>query len=210
MSFIYDIIDYLNDVSDFFYDIYIEILGWVWPFWQAADLFYGLCVLFNNLAWAFHDFADWLDWAHNEIRNILSWSDIRSEIRDWLDGIENLVEWFKNWADWINQAIDSWWDSAKQTVKDLIAIATQGLDNLLIAWDNFWTVTFPTLVSFTWLSIWWDNKLIELNLFIESTLATWSPFWEGWQEVRDSVTEFFTDPLQWLYDKMDEWFERFW
>ncbi|GAH38074.1 unnamed protein product, partial [marine sediment metagenome] len=71
---------------------------------------------------------------------------------------------------------------------------------------DFFTITLPNLLTFEWLSIWWNARLLDINSLIESWTVTLSPFWEGWQEIRESVFEFFTDPLTWLETKFTDWF----
>ncbi|GAI32441.1 unnamed protein product, partial [marine sediment metagenome] len=111
MGFLDDIVYFLNDVSDFFYDVYSEVLDWVYPFWHAADFFYEICWLFNDLAWAFSDFGDLIYAWEDEIADILSWSNIRSYIRGWLPNIEEMVHDWWYWWVWIEEFIDDWWRS---------------------------------------------------------------------------------------------------
>ena len=222
------IIQRLVDVADFFYDIGLEVSGWIWPFWEAATFFFSLNTLFANLAWDFVDFDEWLEWAADEIGDILSWSNIRSLIRGWLDGIEDALEWFGRWWVWVGQEIDDWWSSTLDDVKGWIAAAVSPFDDLLTAWndfwdnlwpdivnklstlkadwDNFWTVLLPTLVDFTWLETWWNARLTDIQELINTAIQELAPFWEGWQEIRDQVYEFFADPLEWLWSRFTDWF----
>jgi len=232
MAFMQWIINRLVDISEFFYDLMLEV--WDWPVfgYPVGLLFYSIHSIFANLAWDFVDFDDWLEWALDEIRDILSWGNIQSLIRGWLDGIEDLINWFADWWYWIRQEVDQWWSAVSVTVLGLIDIAVQGLSDLREAWDNFWNVLlpainsqlqlftanwvnfwvniFPTLVSFTWLETWWNDRLLEVDSLIDSTLRDWFPFYDDLVGLWDDIKAFFTDPLQWAYDKLDEWFERFW
>lgn len=232
MSAINWIVQRLSDASDFFYDIYLEVNSWIYPFYLAANLFYQLCLVFNRLAWDFYDFGEWVADVTNQLRDILSWSTIRSYIRNWLPNLESVIDWWSKWRIWIGQEIDNWWSNIWQTVKSWIDIATEGLDSLKVTWnnfwnitfpqwtakldtlkgvwDNFWTVTFPTLVNFSWLTTWWNSRWKEVDQLINSRIKEWSPFFEGWQDWKDRVTEFFTDPEEWLYKAVDRIFERFW
>lgn len=232
MSFMNWIIEELEDIADFFYDAYQEVKDWLPPFDLLKYPLYGIYGRFRWLAEWFTDFRDWLDWASDWIDEILSWSNIRSMIRSWLYGIENALDWFLSWTTWVGQYITDWWsgilpyiltyiDNAVEGLTDLIAAWdyfwtvtfpswTSKLDDLRASWSNFWTITFPTLVNFTWLGIWWNSRLLEIDALISSWLTSFTPFWEGWQEIRTEVTDFFADPLQWMYSKLDEFFERFW
>jgi len=298
MSFMNWIIDDLNAASDFFYSIYLEVLDWVWPFWLAADFFYSLSRRFSWLAWDFSDFAEWVYDVWDRVLDILDWGDIRGLIRSWLDGIEDLVNWWDRWWIWVGQEIDDWWSSTRITVLDWISdleswTQTQ-LNNLrdtvlllisdieswtltqinsvrsailtiisdLEAWTitefntvrdwiltlisdvSSWTITqidnvksailaivgnlelwtraeIDTIMALlsalidwdaltAWITTWWNNRVTDIQGLIDSAFTLRESLWAGWQDWRDSVAEFFADPLEWLYTKMDEFFERFW
>jgi len=228
MSFISWIVESLRGISNFFYDIFLEVRGWIFPFYLAAPFFYEICWLFYYLAKSFSDFGEWVDDAASKLEDILTWSNIRSLILSWIPNLQPVITWWQNWTTWVGQAIDDWWQSIKSTVQGWIDIATQGFDDLVVAWDNFWTatfpywtskldglkaawdnfwtVTFPTLVSFSWLTEWWGTELKDIGSLINSRIKEWMPFWAGWQDVKDNVIEFITDPLEWLLGKFTDWF----
>jgi len=232
MGFLDDIVDFLNDASDLFYDIYREVLDWVYPFWLAADFFYEICLLFNDLAYAFRDFGDLIwDWRY-EIEDILSWSTIRSYIRNWLPDLENMVVWFWDWYDWIINTVENWWYSTKYTVQAWIDSAQAFLQSqinsidtylayLEAAWDSFKGM-IPDLEAVTsWFANWWNNALAniiawgaltgtQIQGLVDSAFTLRDDFWAGWQDWRDKVAEFFTDPEDWLYKAVDRIVERFW
>ena len=83
---------------------------------------------------------------------------------------------------------------------------TANFTNLKAAWDTFWTVTFPTLVSWAWLTTWWNSRLEDIQGLINSAFTIREGLWTGWQDWRDKVVEFFTDPLEWLLAKFTDWF----
>ena len=210
MSFINYIIEELEDAQDWFYEAYLEVRDWISPFNLLEYPLYGLYGVFMWLVQDFEDFRDWLEWANDLISDILSWSNIRSLIRGWLDGVEDALDWFKSWTTWVGQYIADWWSGILPYILDYVDSAVEGLVNLKATWENFWNNIFPTLLTFDWLNTWWQSRLLEIDALISSWLASFSPFWEGWQEVRDEVTSFFADPLQWFYDRLDDFFERFW
>lgn len=225
-------VGYFNDLTDFFYDLYIEVLGWVWPFWLVADRFWGIAKTCNNIAWAFSHFGSWVLDVADKITSFFTEFDLEQWFTEWKEKILDAWGWVSNaWNNIWNEIVD-WWETIKPTVQGWIDIAVQGFEDLIEAWDtfwnvtwpewtgkiselrslwdNFWTIIFPTLVSFTWLGIWWDSRVGDIQGLIDSAFFLRDSLWAGWQDLRDSVTEFFADPLQWLYNKMDEFFERFW
>ena len=228
MAFMNWIVERLSDAAGFFWDIGLEVYDWVWPFYLASDFFFSLQGVFANLAWDFSEFAEWVDDAVGQLADILSWSNIRSLIEGWLDGIDDIIDWFGNWWVWVGQEIDDWWQSVKDDVQGLIDSATQGLagllatwdsfwnitwpqwmgefDTLLAAWDDFWTTTFPDLVNFSWLETWFNTKILDIQRLIDTAIGNWAPLLESWQEVKDNVIEFSADPLEWLWTRFTDWF----
>jgi len=228
MSFMIWIIEELIAIQEFFYDAYQEVKDWVWPFYLLKYPLYGLYGSFYWLEDAFYDFYQWLLWAEERLQETFSWSYIRDLIRSWLYGIEYALEWFNNWGYWIGQYINSWWAATLDSVQEMIDAASQNIDDLIVAWNDFWneilpgilafletldnkwtqfwSVTFPTLVSFDWLNIWWQSRLYDIQDLINTALLELSGTLEGWQEIRDQVLEFFNDPWAWLEERFTNWF----
>lgn len=228
MDFRYWILQRLLNLVDIFYNLYLEVYSWVWPFWLLAQPFYDIGLSFSKLFTYFSWFFDWVDIVTDTIQNILSWDYIKSLILSWLPNLEDVYDWWKNWTTWVGQEIDDWWSSAWSNVKSYIDSAIAGLEgawedwlhfwnnlwpeligfvnNLRASWDNFWTVTFPNLVDFTWLGIWWDSRVLEVQDLTETAFTLHESLWDGWQEIKDSVLEFFADPLDWLETKFTDWF----
>lgn len=201
-------------------------LGWL------GDALRYLSDFTAAIAGYLYDASWWYEGTTTAIGQILSWETLKNLIQSWLAGIEDAISWIQDWWGWVGQRIDYWWQSELQTVRDWIAAATQGFDQLKAAWDNFtrvtlrdifdqfellranwnqfWAVTFPSLVSFTWLSTWWNSRLQDVQSLIDSAFTIREDIWTGWQELRDQVVDFFADPWAWLYERLDDFIERFW
>jgi len=210
MAVINWIVEKLSDIGMWFYDL--ALASWDIPLLPniIGNLFYDLHGFFVGLAWDFVDFGEEVDDIIDKLGDILSWSNIRSFIRDWLPDVEDVVDWYYRWWDKVIDEVDGWWSSTRYTVLDwidnakdyawqLVRNVENWLDDLQDSWDNFRTLTLPNLAD-------WSG----VDGLIDSWFKTFTPFWEGWQDVKDSVIEFFSDPLQWLYDRLDKFFERFW
>jgi len=208
---------YTGYVADFFYEVYLEVLGWVWPFYKAADFFYELCYWTNKVKWRFEDFSEDMDDIVNQLGDILSWSNIRSLIRSWLPDIDDLIDWWDRWWVWVGEEIDEWWYSTRTTVQGWIDIGDQWLKGLIddaeawlvdlqAAWDNFRTITLPDLLDLSGLITWWNTTVSDVQALIDSAFTARESFWSGWLDVKDSVIEFFNDPLEWLWQRFLDWF----
>jgi hypothetical protein len=228
MSFMAWIIDALNDISSWFYEIYLDVYSWVWPFSLTANLFLYLCYLFNNLAWYFNAFSSWVSDVQGKIGNFLSWSTIWSYILSYVPNLTQIRDWFYSWWTNVQSVVASWWSATSVTVQGWINTALQyvnsvatawnnfwnnlwpqltiSFNSLKSAWDNFWTVTFPTLVSFSWLTTWWSSRLQDVQGLIGSAFTARASLWAGWQEMRDNVVNFFTDPVEFIWERFTDWF----
>lgn len=232
MSFMIWIIEELENGEEFFYDAYQVVKDWWPPFDYLKYPLYGLYGVFKWLVEGFYEFYQWLDWAEGRLDDILTWLNLRNLIRGWLVGIEDAIDWFFNWTTWVGQYIADWWPGILPYILTYIDNAVEGLGDLVEIWDTFWTITFPnwttellrvgselsdffttilpTLVNFSWLNTWWQSTLLDIDALIRSWTTSLQPFWEGWQEIRDSVFEFFADPLKWLYDRVEDFLDRYW
>jgi len=232
MWFLSAIIEKFNEAASFFYSVYLEVLGWVYPLWQAASFFYELSLVFSNLAWYFSYFYEWLDDLAGSIADILTFDSIYSYFSSYFEAAINAWNWVANAFNNVASILNSWWsatastvfgwvEEAKQFALSLHASLLSSFDSLRAEWDSF-QASLPSIDSIlSWftnwwgniltnLNYWWTDRLLEIQDLISSKFAEFTPFWEGWQELKSEVTEFFSDPLQWIYDKLDEWFERFW
>ena len=228
MSFMIWIIEEIIAIQEFFYDAYQEVKDWVWPFYLLKYPLYGLYGSFYWLEEGFYEFYQWLLWAEERLQETFSWSYIRSLIRSWLYGIEEALDWFNNWGYWVGQYVSSFFATVLDDILAYIDLAVEGLDTIIVSWDNFWnvtwpglllsllelqanwtqfwSVTFPTLVSFDWLDTWWQSRLYDIQDLINTALLELSGTLEGWQEIRDQVIEFFNDPWAWLEQRFTDWF----
>ena len=199
MGFMSLIIEALNSVSSWFYGLYLDCYYAGWPLSAIASWFYSLCTVFNNLAWQFYYFSVWVSDVASKVQNILTSEGVLGLLKWWFPWLEKAGEWLPSLRnDWNNFWTITWpqWTTKLDTVK--------------ANWDYFWSITFPTLVSFTWLTTWWSSRLTDIQNLINSAFLIRQSFWEGWQDWRGKVTEFFTDPEEWLYKAADRIIERFW
>ena len=228
MQFINWIIEELEDIADFFHDAYLEVTDWVWPFNLLEYPLYGIYGRFHWLAEWFEDFGAWVDDTADKISHMITSWDIFELLQTWLDWAADAWFWVRYAWDNVIDIVNDWWASILPYILSYVDAATEGFTDLVAAWDNFWTttwpgvlteitdlknewdnfwvVTFPSLVSFDRLTTWWGDRLSEVDSLLSSWTLTLSPLWEGWQEIRDSVVEFFADPLEWLWARFTDWF----
>uniref|UniRef100_A0A6M3JZB2 Uncharacterized protein n=1 Tax=viral metagenome TaxID=1070528 RepID=A0A6M3JZB2_9ZZZZ len=228
MDIIYDI----RRLVKYLYQAFGDAALWCWnstlPLDWLGDFFLEVYNHLTDLHYSLYLFARDYEDLWDAIVNILTESDIFRILRDWLNYAENAWNWIKNFIQYPGEALGDWWQGALDTVKDLIAVAVEGLIELKVAWDSFWTITFPNwttellriglelsdfftitlpgLLTFDWLGIWFDNRLEDIQSLINSTIQVWFPFYNDLVELWNDILEFFTDPLTWLEKKFTDWF----
>lgn len=210
MTFLDDIFSKVWDISDWFDYAYKVVSDWGWPFYHLAPPLLYISNLFWGMLTPIAQFGDWVSATATRILEILNWDTIKSLVLGWLPDLERIAAWWSNWWQQILWSIEEWWSVAQGYVKGWIEAATEGFSELVAAWDNFTTVTLPTLVDFDWLTTWWGDRLSDIESLIDTAFRLREGFWAGWQEIRGQVTDFFSDPEDWLYKAVDRIIERFW
>lgn len=228
MWFLNSIVSWLTSAKDFFYDAYLEVRAWVYPFYYLSYPLYSLYTTFYYLAYYFSDFNEWVDWAANEIGNILSYSNIYSYFRTYFDYASDAWYWVRDAYYYVTGIIDNWWDATWYDVRSwvyariddvevLIANTESWLANLQADFNNL-IESLPNLNEIlTWFTNWWSNTLAsiiawgaltatQISSLIDSAFTARDSLWAGWQDVKNDVIEFFTDPLGWLEAKFTDWF----
>lgn len=232
MFFLNWIVSRLSDASSFFYRIYLEAYYWIYPFNQIAPFFYSVSSLFASLAWDFYYFNQWADDVASKVANILTYSNIYSHFKSYFDYAVIAWSWVYNaWSN-VTGIINTWWSTTSLTVQSWIDTAVSGAQglvgqleawvaNLQSAWDNF-KGRIPSIDEMlSWFTNWWGKILAniiswgalpgsEISALIDSKLKDWFPFYDDMANLMGDIKLFFTDPLQWAYDRAEEFMDRFW
>jgi len=231
-GFLPAIIAYVLSIASFFLSLKEEVEDWVFPFYYIAPVFLYIADAFARLAYQFERFSDWVDYATDRVKDILNFTQITLALKTWLDYATWAWNWVRNaWynvraivVDWWGTVIPTvygWIDEAKQWASLQIDSLEKWIANLqadvaellaqipdvseLTAWFSNWWGNI--LANLTW---WWNEKLLDINSLFRSWTLELEPFWAGWQDWRDKVVDFFTDPEEWLYKAVDRIIERFW
>ena len=150
----------------------------------------------------------WVNYVVNWIEQAYDWvrDRVMALVGPWLDAIISLGNTVATWWDrlgswWAAQwdTVSGWIQAALQPLRDLYQGVVNQVNQVWVAVGNFFTVTLPSLAS----------KLDVENYFRSFTLQ-WRDLFNWWGDRGHDVTSFFTDPLQWVYDRLDEFFARFW
>jgi len=232
------LLNVLNGIASIFADFSSWLL-WTgervaewWIVDQLAPTFTNMGYWFADISWWFIELRDPILRMYDTTLEMVTLNNVWDYFKTWFEWAEWAWDWVSHaWSN-VWSIVEGWWQATSSTVQGWIDIATQGLDALKVAWSdfwnttwpqwtaqfntlsaawtNFWTVTFPTLVDFSWLWTWWNARLQDINNLVNTAFTLREKLWEGWQELRNQVTEFFSDPEDWLYKAVDRIIERFW
>jgi len=197
-----------------------------------AGWFQNIGFWFDETSWNFIILRDILLRMYDLAQETLNWDTIKSLLQDWMDWAWEAWVWVKDARDHILKEVDDWWYFARKEVQGWIATVSGMIYDLgdsvyqmvhpVVDWYNSWAPNIPTVEDiiewFTnWtgnvtgiITTWWQGTLPDIENLIRSWLREYEPFWEGWQDWKESVTEFFSDPEDWLYRAADRIIERFW
>jgi len=228
MPFLEKITEWLLEVTGFFYSLYLEAVDWWSPFNLIAPFFLSLADAFAHLVTYFGKFNDWVDDVADKVKDILSSLDIKKLLKEWLDWAKDAWDWVKDATTNVQGIITAYWDTVSATVQASITTLTAALAALQVAWDTFWTIAFPVwtthldnilvkwgvfvvdtlpnLVNTTGLATWWTTRLTDIGGLISTAFTEAAPLWAGWQDFKDRVAEFFTDPVEFIYERFTDWF----
>ena len=228
MSWIGDIFSFVWDISQLFLDAYLEVKGWVWPFYYLQYPLYGLYQVFWDLLTPIAQFWIWAEDVWNKVQQIFSLEQITAYFRTWIDAASNAWDWVVNsfWNVW--NIVEDWWSAAKYTVlawiyeaklwfQALLNEANAWIAQLQEYWDSIvgkiptwdevaaWWGNWPGNVM-TVITDWWVGALLSVAGLIASAFIEREDFWAGWQDFREKVADFFTDPLEFLWTLFVDWF----
>lgn len=184
------------------------------------------------LFWRTLQLSLWFTALQDTIATFRDWPTIQQNIKDWLNGIEHLLGWWDEVVTNVTNIINSWWGVASEAIATLIAEAVLNLTALIDtvsgslaslqkSWDEFkeripaidiliaWALRWQSEVL-SLVNSWWAETIADVQALIDSAFKLREDAWTGWQELRDSVVEFFDDPWQWLYDRLEDFIERNW
>lgn len=232
MWFLNSIVSLLWTVSQYFFHIYTTIHNWPYPFYFISYPFYSLGSVFASLYTYFGYFNNWVDYVASKVTQILTITQITSYFQGWINYATTAYYWVRNAPSNVLVFTNTWWSTTQYTVLAWIDDVRQWtsvqiynltiqLTNLQVAVNSLLT-QLPTLneviawFSDWWAKIlspltsWWNERLLDINALLNSRMKEWFPFYDDLAGLWNDIKLFFTDPLQWLYDRLDEFFERFW
>lgn len=206
MFFLDYLIDWTRNIREWLYDAYWEVRGWIPPFDNLAT---PLRYLYTAVAYVvvyLTDFNEWVDAVVDKIASILSLDQIVSYFRTFLDYASAAWDWICNAARNVRDVVELWWGEIVGAFSTLLDWWNSFVDWLPVLWEaliwfrDWWANVFRNI------SDWWGERLVDIKNFFNSWILPLTPFWEGWQEVREDVFTLLTSPFEWLFSRFEDWF----
>lgn len=232
MAVINAIASFFMSLSNFAYEGYLVAYDWVAPFNYLANPFLAISDYFRYVGVQLYEFGNWCDNVWNIVQQAITEFNIWDVLAVPIEWAQTAWEWVSNaftnvWntiTDWwgtVQEVVMTWVDNVREFAQSLYNNLQAWLANLQEAWNNF-VSKIPTIDEIinwfrNWwgqvlanIQSWWAERLLDIQNLINSTLITWFPFYDDLILIWESIREFFADPLQWVYDRLEEFFERFW
>ncbi|GAJ02753.1 unnamed protein product [marine sediment metagenome] len=210
MNAIGRIVEYLNSITHTFYNAYLETRGWIYPFSLVAGFFLTLSTISNSIAWQVYSFYTWVDEVTGKIGKILSYENIASHFKSFLNSTSEALGWVRGAFKNVISIVDTWWEETKLTIWSRIDIAKEALQSRINALGKTLGTIQETISSLKALIPTKSEVLTWITSLIDTRTKELKPFWDGWLEMKSQVVEFFTDPGKWFMDRIEGWVERFW
>lgn len=228
MRFIDDFFSLVWDISDWLYEAYLTVHGWVWPFWHLETPLYYLHVVFWKLLTPISRFGDFVDYVADKIAQIFT----REEGLELTDYAKNIL---RTRIDDVDKLVSQLSDDAKDIIKPALDKLRKDADFLTDYAKNILAMDIADLAKRMGLTEeefrdWLRPKINNLEGDIgslssslqaeietidrldkeakENTKAigentTWIT---SVKRFTDSIKLFFTNPLDWLLDNFTDWF----
>lgn len=178
-------VNYVIALAQGAWDWLASVVDWVKELWNILIAYINKQVqpLWNRITTWWYDLSTW-------------WSATWYSVTNWVNArFDSLKDWVGATRDWLVDRINA----AASQLRDSIAAAVSSLNRLIGQWNSFVTFTLPGLAS-----------LVDITKAFDNFMLKWRDLFNWWGEFWRDVTDFFTNPFQWIYDRLDEFFERYW
>lgn len=165
-------------------------------------------------------------WWSSKSQTVLTWiADAKSwslaQVNSLRDTVWGWISDVKSWTTaQVNTAqatilgiitnVQTWTTTQVNNVRTAILATISDLSAWTTAQVNTIQAILTTLVNWTaftqWITTWWNNRLLDLGGLINSAFLARESLWAGWQDMRSKVIEFFSDPLEFLWERFSDWF----
>jgi hypothetical protein len=231
------IISWLGSARDYFLSQYYSASGWPYVGGLIGSVFYYLYLFFYYFSYYFGQFNSWLVWAAGRINQILDWNLIKNKILEWFPALQSVYDWVRNEWNNIISDVTTWWGASNNPIRVFISSAISvaiapfnwvitEFNNLKVAWDNFWTVTFPewkakaeAIISFFVgeFDLFRQDPIKYLREKFEIYILPWAieniPFvgtvYNWYINHKEFITEFLNDPwgylVNWAKETIAAW-----
>lgn len=204
---------FVDDIFSLVWDLKGWIENWadnIWTWIPFHEWFQDKLYKIANWLWTvltpIAHFHDWVDDIVKKVATFLDAAGILKFLQSWLTYAQDAWNWvysaptnvgniLLNWWAAISPTVQGWISIAKEAVLSVVATVDTALTTLQSKWDDFKTITLPTLAT--------NLNVVAL---VSSTLKSWFPQYDTEAEQLPTRISFFTSPLDWLLNEFTDWF----
>lgn len=171
----------------------------------------------------------WINWGIDQANNAYNWAlqalnranevwrELTSSLHREIHAITNRIStWWSELGEWWSARsadIRDWISIARSFLQDQLNVLGRALDNLRIAWDNYWRDVVPTLLSIdkwrafwggAWQSIsdWWGARLDQVKDLLATATDPITTEVNRLAGILDMIKDFIDDPLSYILGKL--------
>lgn len=195
------------EIEDWWWNTSLTVLDWISDVetWTQTQL--------NNLQSTFNTLiTDVESWTTTQLNNIqATLTALITDLELWTTTqLNNLQATFNA----LIGNVESWTVTQIDNAKSAILAVIGDLETWTITEINTIQSILTTLIDWaaltTWITAWWNERLLDIQSLINGTLQAWFPFYDELVALWGDIKLFFTDPEDWLYKSADRIIERFW
>lgn len=179
------------------------------------------------------------DWVSSAIDSVYSWaSSMWGSLVGWVSSaIDSVYNWLSSaWSslvDWVNSVLSN----IKQVYNTFVNYITNVYETVVNNITNVYETTVNSITNIIGVTIdkvadwfesiggatraWAEGLFVKVKEVWNTITGDLNAWWKtqlallretfGWiLPLRDNIEGFFGDPAQWIYDRLDDFFERFW
>ncbi|MBA7559945.1 hypothetical protein ES708_01563 [subsurface metagenome] len=161
----------------------------------------------------------WWAWIRGEIDDLENWAllQIDNAVENITQVVTNIYDYsqttINNFTEYVTEVWNNFYDYSQTTINNFTENISQFITNI----NDYTQTTINNVTEFItevidWdrvtkaLDDWWADRLLDLQGLIDSDLKTWFPFYDDLVSLWNDIVDFFTNPLDWLKDRIEVWF----
>lgn len=178
-----------------------------WPLPRLlGDWFYNTGSWFWDLYLGCLNLASWYQNLLYNISQFVRAIDIPGIMSSWINQLNNIWAWFSNWWGQVTGVINTWWSATWYSVTSYVDMVV----NSFRSWADSQLQSISTRLDSVRDSMRLKADKEYVDTKVSGLLSSWADLFNFWGSFSGQVIMFFVDPLDFIYNKLEDFFERYW